>query len=397
MLPVKGRDCLKWRIVEVKSSTKVKDYHSDDAAIQAFVSKAAGVPLASIAVAHIDSKWTYPGDDDYDGLLREQDVSEEAFGRAAEVKEWLKEAHAIAVRRTAPKKSTGNHCSTPFECGFAVYCKGLEPQAKCSFEVLPRVSRKIRAFANEKKAIELKDIPDALLNDLQLRVKKHTLSGKIYFSTGGAAAELSKHKLPVLFVDFESISFAVPIWKGTRPYQQIPFQFSAHRLSRSGELKHDSFLDVTGEDPSRRFAAALVEACGSKEPIFVYNAGFEKARIAELGKRFASLRKPLLAINKRLVDLLPVAQRHFYHPSQEGSWSIKAVLPAVVPGLDYEKLEGVQDGGMAMTAFLEGIHPNTAPLRKTELEQQLSEYCKLDTYALVRLWQVLAGRKGLRI
>jgi Domain of unknown function(DUF2779) len=383
--------------VEVKSSTKVKDYHSDDAAIQAFVSKAAGVPLASIAIAHIDSKWTYPGDHDYDGLLREQDVSEEAFGRAAEVKEWLKEAHAIAVRRNAPKKSTGNHCSTPFECGFAAYCKGLEPQAKYSFEVLPRISGKIRAFATEKKAIELKDIPDALLNDLQLRVKKHTLAGQTYFDAPGAAEELSKHKLPALFVDFETISFAVPIWKGTRPYQQIPFQFSVHRLSRSGEIKHDTFLDLTGEDPSRRFAAALVEACGSKAPIFVYNAGFEKARIAELAKRFASLRKPLLAINKRLVDLLPVAQRHFYHPSQEGSWSIKAVLPAVVPSLDYESLEGVQDGGMAMEAYLEAIHPQTVPSRKSAIEQQLLNYCGLDTYAMVRLWQVFAGRSEFKL
>ena len=397
MLPVKRRGHLKWRIVEVKSSTKVKDHHSDDAAVQAFVSKAAGVPLASIAVAHIDSKWTYRGGNNYDGLLKERDVSKEAFGRAAEVKEWLEDAHSIASKKTAPKASTGSHCSTPFECGFKAYCKSQEPHAKYSFEILPRVSGKIRAFATEKKAIELKDIPDTLLNDLQLRVKKHTLAGKVFFDATGAAAELSKHKLPALFLDFETISFAVPIWKGTRPYQQIPFQFSSHRLSRSGELKHDTFLDLTGEDPSRRFAAALVEACGGKEPVFVYNAGFEKARIAELAKRYASLRKPLLAINKRLVDLLPMAQRHFYHPSQEGSWSIKAVLPAIVPSLSYESLQGVKDGGMAQEAYLEAIHPQTATSRKSTIEQQLLAYCRLDTYAMVRLWQVFAGRSELKL
>ena len=371
MLPVRRRKGLEWQIIEVKSSTSVKDYHRDDIAIQSLVSRAAGVPLASISLAYINREWVHPGSDSFDGLLMEEDLTEESAARETDVRSWIKEGHAVAASTSAPARKTGDHCSQPFDCSFFAYCHGQEPKARHPTSCLPRINKATKSFIVENELLELADVPDNLLNKTQLRVKKHTLSGKPFFDAKGASKGLSKHRLPAIFLDFETISFAVPIWKGTRPYQQIPFQFSAHRLSRSGELKHDTFLDLTGQDPSRRFAAALLEACGSKEPIFVYNAAFEKARIGELAKRYASLRKALLAVNKRLVDLLPVAQRHFYHPNQEGSWSIKAVLPAVVPSLDYESLEGVQDGGMAMEAYLEAIHPQTVASKKGAIEQQL--------------------------
>jgi hypothetical protein len=397
MLPIRRRRGLEWRMVEVKSSTSVKDYHRDDIAIQSMVSRAAGVPLASISVAYINKDWVHPGGDSFDGLLVEEDLTKEVDKRETEVRTWIAEGHAVAARTSEPTRKTGDHCNQPFACSFSAYCQGQEPQPRHPINCLPRINKATKSFVAENELLELADVPDHLLNETQVRVKKHTLSGNTFFDAKGALAMLSKHRLPAIFLDFETISFAVPIWKGTRPYQQIPFQFSAHRLSRSGELKHDTFLDLTGEDPSKRFAAALLEACGSREPIFVYNAAFEKARIAELAKRYASLRKALRAVNKRLVDLLPVAQRHFYHPSQQGSWSIKAVLPAVVPNLGYERLEGVQDGGMAMEAYLEAIHPQTIAARKSAIEQQLRSYCKLDTYAMVRIWQIFAGRKDLQL
>ncbi len=397
LLPVKRRGKLEWRMVEVKSSTSVKDYHRDDAAIQAFVARSTGLRLSSISLAHIDNTWVYPGKGDYDGLLVEQDLTQESFSREDEVKEWLNEAHAVAEQAKEPKKTTGAHCNTPFECGFASYCRSKEPQAKHPAEFLPRIGKKIRSYIDEEKVIELKQVPDELLNPLQLRVKQHTLSGKPYFDAKGAAAELARHKLPALFLDFETIYFAVPIWEGTRPYQQVPFQFSLHRLAKSGALEHSAFLSLDGLDPSKAFAQALVGACGKSEPVFVYNAGFEKARITELAARFPTLRKQLLAIAGRLVDLWPVAQNFYYHPSQEGSWSIKYVLPAVVPELRYDDLKEVQDGGMAMEAFTEAIHPQVTAERKARLEQALLEYCKLDTYAMVRIWQVFAGRKDLKL
>jgi hypothetical protein len=398
MLPVKRAGKLAWRMIEVKSSTSVKDYYRDDIAVQAFVAKAAGVKLHSASVAHIDRTFVYKGGANYEGILVENDHTDEALKRRGEVKNWIAEAHPIVERKTEPTIRTGRHCSEPYECGFQSYCRGSEPQAKYPTSLLPRIQAKpLKAFLEEKQGVDLRDISGDLLNDRQLRVKSHTLSNTVFFDAAGAASELASHKFPAYFLDFETIQFPVPIWKGTRPYQQIPFQFSVHLLPKEQPIQHYAFLDLSGNDPSKPFAEALVERCGSKGPVFVYNAGFETARIKELAKRFPRLKKPLAAINKRVVDLLRVAEEHYYHPSQEGSWSIKKVLPAIAPDLRYDALDGVQDGGMAMEAFMEALAASTSPIRKQQIQKQLLAYCKLDTYAMVRIWQCFAGRNDLRL
>lgn len=393
MLPERKGGKRTWRMVEVKSSTSVKDYHRDDAAVQSLIAKAAGVPLSGIALAHIDNQWTYPGGDDYRGLLVESDLSEEAFGRGDEVKAWIAAAQAIVQKRTAPAIGTGRHCNEPYECGFFGHCQSQEPQGHYPITWLPRVqSKALKSFIETKSARDMREVPDELLNGPQQRVKAITLSGKPYFDAQGAAHALREHKLPAYFMDFETINFAVPIWKGTRPYQQIPFQFSVHRLARTGKIEHQSFLDLSGGDPSKAFSEALIAACGERGPIFVYNAGFETARINEVAERYPRLARPLRALNERVVDLLPIAREYYYHPSQQGSWSIKAVLPTACPDLRYDDLDGVQDGGMAMNAFLEALAPQTTARRKAEIEKQLLAYCGLDTYAMVRLWSVFSGK-----
>jgi hypothetical protein len=386
-----------WRMVEVKSSTRVKDYHRDDVAVQAFVAKSAGVPLKSIALAHIDSSWVYPGDENYQGLLKENDLTAEAFSRADEVKGWIAQAQSIVAKSAEPVRETGAHCDTPFECGFYDYCSRDEPKPEYPLYWLPHFSTSKARDLAAKGVNDLRTVPDDLLNDRQQRVKDHTLANTVFFDATGAAADLATHGLPAYFLDFETIQFAVPIWKGTRPYQQITFQFSLHTLTASGQLEQTAFLDLSGNNPSEPFAHALIAACGKQGPVYVYNAGFETARIRELAERYPHLSKLLLAINARAIDLLPIARERYYHPSQQGSWSIKKVLPAVVPELRYDALDGVQDGGMAMDAFLEAIHPDTSASRKAEIETQLLAYCKLDTYAMVRLWQVFAGRTDLRL
>ena len=396
MLPMQSAGQQIWHMVEVKSSTSVKDYHRDDVAVQAFVAQSAGVPLQSIALAHIDSSWTYPGNDDYRGLLKENDLTSEAFSRTEEVKAWIAQAQSIVTMPSEPVIEIGAHCDKPYACGFIEYCSRDLPKAEFPIYWLPYFS------AKAKKLVllginDLKNVPDDMLGARQQRVKTHTLANTVYFDAAGAAADLAVHSLPAYFLDFETIQFAVPIWKGTRPYQQNTFQFSLHTLSESGQLDHSEFLDLSGCDPSESFAHALIAACGVRGPVYVYNAGFETARIRELATRYPYLRTPLLAINARAVDLLPIARERYYHPSQQGSWSIKKVLPAVVPELRYDALDGVQDGGMAMEAFLEAIHPDTYAERKNQIEQQLLAYCKLDTYAMVRLWQVFAGRTALKL
>jgi hypothetical protein len=385
-----------WRMVEVKSSTSVKDYHRDDVAVQAYVAQTAGVALHSIALAHIDNSWIYPGDDDYSGLLMENDLTEEAFSRSEEVKAWIAQAQSVNAMPSEPLMAIGPHCDKPYSCGFYDYCSRNEPKAQYPLHWLPYFGAKAQELAIHG-VIELADVSDDLLNPRQLRVKTHTLANTVYFDADGAAADLAMYPLPAYFLDFETIQFAVPIWKGTRPYQQNTFQFSLHTLSESGQLEHTEFLDLSDNDPSEAFALDLVANCGTSGPVNVYNAAFEATRISELAARHPALSDALLAINARMVDLLPIARERYYHPSQQGSWSIKKVLPAVVPELRYDALEGVQDGGGAMEAFLEAIHPETSTERKQQIEQQLLAYCRLDTYAMVRLWQVFAGRTDLKL
>jgi hypothetical protein len=390
MLPVGGSLARSWQMVEVKSSTGVKNYHRDDVAVQAFVASAAEVRLDSIAVAHIDSSWIYPGGGDYRGLFVENDLTEEALGRRDEVSHWVDEARTVASCRDEPAIKTGKQCSDPYECGFWDYCRSQEPQADYPVEWLPRLrSNAVKDLLNSHQISDMRDLPDELLNDVQRRVKAHTLSGEPFFDRAGAAAELASYKLPAFCLDFETIQFAVPIWKGTRPYRQIPFQFSLHRLSDGGQTEHSEFLDLSGDDPSEKFAEALVAACGETGAVFVYNAAFEKSRIKELAERLPRLANELLAINDRVVDLLPIVRQHYYHPSQQGSWSIKSVLPAIAPELSYDALDVVKDGGMAMTAYLEAIHPQTHEARRAEIHRQLLDYCALDTFALVRVLQFL--------
>ena len=241
LLPLRKQDHVSWRMVEVKSSTSVKDYYRDDTAVQAFVARGAGVPLDSIAIAHIDREWVYPGAEKYEGLLKERDLTEEAFGRQDEVKTWISKSQNVVALADEPGIATGRQCGDPYECGFLEYCRSKEKQAKYPVAWLPRVqSRQLRSLIEERGVKDMRDVPDDLLNERQRRVKAHTLAGTVFFDAEGAKSSLQHHEPPAYFLDFETIYFAVPIWKGTRPYQQIPFQFSAHRISQKGELTHDT-------------------------------------------------------------------------------------------------------------------------------------------------------------
>jgi predicted RecB family nuclease len=391
MLPDQSNGSLRWRMIEVKSSTGVKAYHQDDIAVQAHIALSSGVRLASVSLAHIDNNFVYQGDGDYRGLLHEVDLTSEALSRSDEAKEWLVGAHAVAAQDKEPEVATGPQCTTPFTCGFCDYCNRGKVQPEFPLDSLPKLHYRKREQFESEGYEDLRKVPDHLLNDIQRRVKECSVREVTYFDGDGAKADLARFGFPAYFLDFETVSFAVPIWKGTRPYQQIPFQFSLHRVDHSGSLGHTAFLDLTGMDPSKVFGQSLIEQCGSDGPVYVYNAAFESTRMRELASRFPELEPGLSSIIQRVVDLLPIARNRYYHPSQHGSWSIKAVLPALCPELSYAKLDGVQDGEMAIEAFKEAIALETTPERKREVEQQLLEYCKLDTLAMVRMWQIFSG------
>jgi hypothetical protein len=396
MLPDRSDGTLQWRMIEVKSSTSVAAYHQDDIAVQVHIAASAGVRLSSVSLAHINNAFIYQGDGDYRGLFNEVDLSEETFSRGDEVKQWIADAQWFATLAEEPEIATGAHCTKPFTCGFCGYCNRDKAYPEFPLESLPRLHFRKRKQFEAKGYEDMRDVPDELLNAIQNRVKQCTISGKSFFDADGAAADLAPLGFPAYFLDFETVNFPVPIWKGTRPYQQIPFQFSLHRLDEVGILDHSAFLDLSGDDPSGAFANILIHQCGDEGPVFVYNAPFETTRIRELAGRFPDLAPALLAIIDRIVDLLPIARDRYYHPSQHGSWSIKAVLPALCPDLSYDQLDGVQDGGMAVESFKEAIDPKTTQERRHHIERQLFEYCKLDTLAMVRIWEIFRGTLGCK-
>jgi hypothetical protein len=394
MLPDPQDGELAWKMIEVKSSGSVKNYQRDDIAVQAHIATSSGVRLSSVSVAHIDGSFVYPGDGDYRGLLKENDLTEEAIARSGEAAEWIAGAQAVIAMPEEPEMETGAHCTNPYTCGFCEYCNRdlvVGPMPEYPLSSIPNFHWRKHELMEELSIEDMRNVPDEYLSDRQAFVKEHTVAGTVFFDAEGAAADLLPHGFPAYFLDFETIRFTVPVWKGTRPFRQIPFQFSLHILTESGDLQHHGFLDLSGDDPSLACAQSLVDRCGDNGPVYAYNAGFEKMVMRDLAGRVPALAPGLEAIIDRVVDLKPIASRRYYHPSQHGSWSLKAVLPAAVPDLSYDDLDGVQDGMMAGDAFMEAIDTTTTPERKQEIEIQLVEYCKLDTLAMVRLWEKFSG------
>lgn len=393
MLPVAGDGAPRWRMIEVKSSGAVKDYHLEDLAVQSHIASASGINLSSAAVAHIDTSFVYPGEGNYEGLLKEVELTAEVRSMAEEVVGWIWAAQETAALAEEPEIETGAHCSSPFQCSFIGYCNRNEPKLDYPLSSFYRLTKGHREQMEAAGVTGVRDAPDSLLSEANRIIKRQTLAGEAWFDATGAAASIARYPGTAYFLDFETIGFAVPVWPGTRPYQQIPFQFSLHIAPPGGGIEHHEFLDLSREDPTESFAKALIGFCGTSGPIYVYNAAFERRIMRETGARHPRFAPALEALCLRLVDLEPIARQHYYHPQQHGSWSLKAVLPAICPDLSYKDLEGVANGNMAQQAFQIAINPSTTPERRREIETQLLAYCRLDTFALLRLWQYFSGQE----
>ncbi len=386
LLPDSGSS---WHAVEVKSSTQVKDYHVTDAAIQKFVMAGAGVPVADVAVQVINRDFVYPGDGCYEevrqdgtvnSLFMRQDVTAQIAPLAAkDVPEWIAAARSTA---TGAMPETTSNCDKPFECPFKSYC---HPETSAyPVECLPRIGGKAVKLREQGYA-DIRDIPDGILgNETQEWVRRVTIAGQPELRPAAGAA-MSELGYPRHYLDFETIAFAVPVWKGTRPYQQIPFQWSCHVEQEGGLVSHHEFLDLTGNDPRRPFAEALIQSTGEAGPVLVYNQSFEERIIRDLAAQFDDLAPQLLAIAGRIVDLLPIARNNYYHPDMRGSWSIKSVLPTIDSSLDYSQLIGVQHGVQAQQAYAEAIDPRTDEEHRVQLGENLLAYCQRDTEAMMAL------------
>jgi hypothetical protein len=381
-----------WVLAEVKSTTGVKAYHHGDLATQVWVLGGCGLQVSSAVIRHIDNRFVLTRVGDYRGLFIDRPLLDVLEERIAE-RPALAQAARDVLAGPEPAIEPGSHCSDPFDCGFARHCgQHLPPPPKWPIALLPRTGARIAAEWALRGVSELTLVPEgSLANRMHDRIHRATLAGAAYHDPLGVRAATSSWTQPLAFLDFETIAPAVPRWVGTRPFQAIPFQFSCHIQEADGSLSHAGFLDVSGEDPRRSCAEALIQALGgSNRHVVAYNASFERGVILGLARDVPELEEDLRAISERLVDLLPVAREHYYHPDQRGSWSIKAVLPTLAPKLDYHSLE-VQDGQAAQRAWLEATASTTSPDRKLAIIAALEAYCERDTLAMVVMLEQLRG------
>ncbi|WP_027390638.1 DUF2779 domain-containing protein [Chrysiogenes arsenatis] len=372
-------------IVEVKSSTEPKEYHTEDAAIQTWVCQQAGIAVKKTHLATLNKSFIYPGKQQYDGLFTFTDITSEVEALQKEVPRWVRAARKTLTTANAPEIEPGAQCHAPFACPYIDFCTEGLPQEKYP----PELFGTRGTFATDLRKqgyTDIRKVPKSLLGECpkRLRIWRATRSGKAELDPA-AGEYLQTLSYPRYYIDFETISLAVPIWKGTSPFQQIPFQWSCHKQSASGTMHHREFLDISGKDPSKQFLESLIKELGKRGCIFVYNQSFEAGRLKELAMRFPEYAEQVAAIIERMVDLLPLARDNYYHRDMRGSWSIKAVLPTIAPDLDYAQLSDVQDGKQAGVAYMEAINPVTTAARRNELWRAMVGYCKLDTEAMVRL------------
>ncbi|OBQ83004.1 hypothetical protein A9K71_25865 [Mesorhizobium sp. WSM3873] len=377
----------RWAMREVKSSTGVKDYHRGDLCTQIWVLEQAGVELAAASIRHVDREFVLHSVGDYAGLFRDHELLNElqelATGRGKLV---------AGIRETLageePVIEVGDHCGSPFPCEFSGCCHVADEDAPAwPVSLLPYGAGK----RWEKEGIsDLLALDEADLGSRDARIVAATRSGKPFHDLKSARQTMDQWEYPRAWLDFETIGFAVPRWIGTKPYQQIPFQFSLHLEQADGSITHHEFLSIDGEDPRKDCAKALVELIPCRATPVAYNASFERRVLRELAAAFPEFLKRLNTIADGLVDLLPVARDCWYHRDQRGSWSIKAVLPTIA-NLDYGRLD-VQDGSQAQKAYLEAIDPATEPDRRSAIDLGLRAYCRQDTLAMVIIARQFLGR-----
>jgi len=370
-----------WNLIEVKSSSSVKDDYIDDATIQYSVLRNTSIDINRVELMYLNNNFEYQGNGNYDGLFIREDITDRVKSHHRFIADKIGQLKQD-ILNGEPVCYVDGHCNSPYDCEFKSYCEKQEADYPVSW--LPNAAVVIRQL-HENRIFDIRDIPvDMLSSETHLKVRRITIQGQPELDPD-AAAILKALAYPRYYLDFETINLALPVWRGTRPNQQHPFQWSCHRQNIDGTTTHNEFLDVSGYDPRRKFAESLVQACESQGPVIVYNQAFEKGIIKNLAAMYDDLREPLLAINQRIFDLLPVMKKYYYHPQMKGSWSIKNVLTCLLPELRYSDLGAVQDGLMAQSAYLEIISGKLSKENKASLTADMLAYCKLDTYAMLAI------------
>ena len=382
----------KWRLIEVKSSSKIKDYHLPDVVIQRFVLEGLGLEVVPCLML-LDRDYVYDGQTyDLSKLFTIEDLTAETDSLIKDVPGQVRAQLEMLSKDTPPQIEPGPHCDKPFRCEFFDVCNRPAPVDHVT--CLPRISKSRLARLTGLGVDSIRDIPSGFpLTEVQQRAFQCAVSGKPWFSK-----ELKKRlktlKFPLHFMDFETFGPAIPRFGGMRPFDPIPFQWSVHVQRGPGnELEHLGYLAEDADDPRLAFLKTLVGVLGDTGDIVVYNQSFESGVLNSLATRFSEYKTAVKSFQERLWDLLPVIRSHTYHMNYQGSFSLKDVLPAWVPEMTYEGM-GVSDGDQAGVVWDAMIHGRFSEHEKKKVKQDLFAYCRQDTLAMVRLVEVLLTHSG---
>lgn len=379
----------KWRLVEVKSSTSVKEHYLYDVAIQRRILEGLGMKVIP-CLMHLNRDYVYDGKRyDLEQLFHINDLTTETDNLERQVEKLIREERKMLARANPPEIEPGRHCTNPVTCEFYDVCN--KPVPVDHVENLPGISTSKLVKLAELGIKSIGDIPKSfLLTDRQKRAWECAKIGKPWFGKGLKDA-LSGLQYPLYFMDFETLGVALPRYASMSPYQQIPFQWSVHIQCKPGAgLEHHEFLTDDTADPRPAFVDSLCRVIGNKGSIVAYNSSFESGCLKSLAESLPKRRAEIAHIQKRLWDLLPVMRSHVYHPAFCGSFSLKRVLPALVPELSYEGME-VAEGSDAGLAWEKMVHAEVGSTHRNRLRDALLTYCRQDTLGLVRLLNLLGA------
>ncbi len=374
-----------WKAYEVKSSTGVTETYQLDATIQYYAITNSGIDLKDISIVHINNEYEKNGPIDVKQLFAIESVKDKVLELLPGIPNKVAALKKVLVQNEMPDIDIGPHCNDPYTCDFAGHCWKKIP--KYSVFNISRLNETKKFELYNRNIINFLDIPDDFpLNENQWMQVKSELINETFIDHAKIKEFVNGLQYPIYFMDFETFSTAVPLFDKSRPYQQLVFQYSLHILPTSnGELLHNEFLDENnGQDPRIAFIEKLIDDCGDKGDILVYNIGFERGKLADLALVFPKYSFGINKIIERLKDLMvPFQQRWYYTPAMQGSYSIKKVLPALVPELSYNDLN-IKEGGTASNTF--------AAMLMGEFEGDINQtrndllaYCKLDTLAMVEI------------
>ena len=379
----------KWNLIEVKSAASVKQIYLSDVGIQYHVLRGSGLDIGMAGILHLNSLYVYDGCQlELGSLFTFSDLTEQVMSLQKDIPSLLDGLKAVLKAETPPEIIPSRLCKSPYDCEFWAYCTLEKP----SFWVLDltgiRQDRLNHLIASNIE--DVRDIPDDFpLTKLQERIKTCVTHQEEYVSPE-LEAELKDVQYPIHFLDFETFSPAIPRYAGTRPYQTMPFQWSDHILSEDGTIEHGEYLCNEDKDPREDFAMALLHTLGDEGTIFVYS-NYERVVITDLAQHLPQYDEQLLGLLERFKDLMVLIKRYYYHPEFHGSFSLKAVLPALLPDMGYTGLS-IQEGNLASYEYSRLLDPATPPEESLRIREDLLAYCRHDTLAMLKIRDELLKR-----